>query len=751
MNLKFDELRQHRIPLILGAVVVLFFLLHVVGLAQLGIVQRLEQIAYDMRLNHSLPGGVDKRIVIVDIDEQTLATEGRWPWSRNKLKLLVDRLFDDYGISVLGFDMVFAEADEQSALRTLRHLAKQGGDHQLLSRLDRLSPQLDFDRHFASAIKGRPVVLGYYFDSTTGNKVHVQTGQLPTPLFERSHFPSKMILANKAMGFGANLPILQKAAVTAGHFDNPLVDGDGIFRRVPLLQEYDGGLYESLALAIARTYLKAEVDLEFVQGFGVRRNYPALEWIKVGFNRVPVDEEAAVLVPFRGPQGSFPYVSATHVLRKQLDNPDLLKDAIVLVGTTAPGLQDMRATPVQSVYSGVEIHANIVAGILDESFMQQPAYILGVDFVTVLLLGLFLTILLPLLRPWWVLGVVAATLFVVMLINSIAWYGSNTVIPIASSGLLILTLFVINMSYGFFEQSRGKWALGRLFGQYVPPEMVEEMVEGINRGSETYSLAGEKREMTVLFSDVRGFSRIAEGLDPKQLSELMNEFLTTMTRIIHKHRGTIDKYMGDAIMAFWGAPVAQPDHADLALAAAVEMVTELQKLREKFRLRGWPELRVGIGLNTGEMNVGNMGSEFRMAYTVIGDAVNLGSRLEGLTKRYGANILVGEATRNSVASVVFREVDRVRVKGKDKPVTVFEPVGLAAEVTNEEKQRLTLHRDTIKLYRRQEWDQAELQFLNLQKEAQEDPLYRIYLERIAYFRKNPPGQDWDGVSTYQNK
>lgn len=747
MSLQFDDLRQRRTPVILGAVVVLFFLLHVTDLLSLGIVQRLEQIAYDIRLNRSLPEGVDKRIVIVDIDEQTLASEGRWPWPRSKLKRLVDRLFEDYGASVIGFDMVFAEADEQSALKTLRRLARQDGDGQLLRRLQQLAPRLDFDKQFASAIKNRPVVLGYYFDSVDPKDEVVKSGALPEPLFKASHFPSKLILARKATGYGANLPELQNAAAAAGHFDNPLVDQDGIFRRVPLLQEYDGGLYESLSLAIARTYLKADINLEFVQGFGVRRNYPSLEWIKVGYNRIPVDAQAAVLVPYRGKQGSFPYVSATRVLNKQIVDPELLNGAIVLVGTTAPGLLDLRATPVQAVYPGVEIHANLVAAILDERFMQRPAYILGVDFVIVLLVGVLLTVLLPLLRPWWVLGVTLSALLVVALINIYAWYNTSTVVPIASSGFLILTLFVINMSYGFFEESRGKWALGRLFGQYVPPELVMEM----NKSPETYNLAGEKREMTVMFSDVLGFSSIAEGLDPKQLSELMNEFLTSMTRVIHKHRGTIDKYMGDSIMAFWGAPLAQPDHAELALAAALEMQSELENLREKFSARGWPEMHVGIGINTGEMNVGNMGSEFRIAYTAIGDAVNLASRLEGLTRRYGANILVSEMTRASVPDITFREVDRVRVKGKDKPVTIYQPVGRAEEVPTDVKQKLVLHRDTIKLYRRQEWDQAELQFLNLKKDCKQDMLYQMYLDRIAYFRQNPPGTSWDGVFTYRYK
>jgi len=308
-------------------------------------------------------------------------------------------------------------------------------------------------------------------------------------------------------------------------------------------------------------------------------------------------------------------------------------------------------------------------------------------------------------------------------------------------------MFLLNMSYGYFVESRGKRQLAGLFGHYVPPELVDEMSEH----PESYSLEGESREMTVLFTDVRGFTTISEGLEPKELTQLMNGFLTPMTEIIHNHRGTIDKYMGDAIMCFWGAPLHDPEHARHALEAGMTMIEKLHQLEDEFKARGWPEIKIGVGLNTGLMSVGNMGSEFRMAYTVLGDAVNLGSRLEGLTKGYGVEVIVNETTREQVPEYAYRELDRVRVKGKDKPVTIYEPIGLERHLNSDEADELKLYRRALRLYRGQEWDLAEIQFLNLQNRAPERVLYRLYAERVAHFREVPPGENWDGVFTHETK
>jgi adenylate cyclase len=265
------------------------------------------------------------------------------------------------------------------------------------------------------------------------------------------------------------------------------------------------------------------------------------------------------------------------------------------------------------------------------------------------------------------------------------------------------------------------------------------------------SMEGESREMTILFSDVRGFTTISEGLDPKALSQLMNEFLTPLSRVIYKYHGKVDKYMGDCIMAFWGAPKPEPDHARNAILAGIEMQQTLQKLQPHFKERGWPEIHVGVGINTGKVSVGNMGSEARVAYTVMGDAVNLASRLEGITKQYGVGVMVGENTKNAVPDFIYRELDQVRVKGKDKPVAIYEPIGPKGQVDEAVLEELKLYQQALKLYRKQDWDQAELQMYNLQRMYPECKLYQVYVERAAHFRSNPPAADWDGVFEFKTK
>ena len=257
--------------------------------------------------------------------------------------------------------------------------------------------------------------------------------------------------------------------------------------------------------------------------------------------------------------------------------------------------------------------------------------------------------------------------------------------------------------------------------------------------------------MTVLFSDVRGFTNLSEGMNPQELAALMNEFLTPITKIIHENRGTIDKYMGDAVMAFWGAPINDPKHARHALQAGIDMVERIYALRDEFLGRGWPEIRIGVGINTGNMSVGNMGSEFRMAYTVMGDTVNLGSRLEGLTRVYSVDVIVSETVKEAVPEFVYRELDRVKVKGKNEPVSIYEPLAVKEEVSQDELDELKLYDQALRYYRKMEWDNAELQFLNLQKIHSQRPLYDFYIERMKYFRSNPPPEDWDGVFEFTTK
>ena len=721
--------------------IILLMLMHVVGVLPLGFVDKLEQFSYDARLNLLMPNTVDKRIVIVDIDEKSLKEQGQWPWSRDKLAILVNQLFATYQINTLGFDVVFAEKDESSGLKNLEWLQQNDlkNDKQFTFALERLKPKLDFDGAFANSLKNRKVVLGYYF-LLNGNTQ--QIGQLPAPIFAGESFSSAPNFV-EASGFGANLDVLEKNAATAGHFTfEP--EADGISRRVPVLIKHAGNYYDSLAIAMARVYLQAPLEAK-VEATSASEQYSGLESFKLGKSTIPVDEEVQALIPYRGRQGSFVYVSATDVLNNKV-RLNTLKNKIVLVGTTAAGLLDLRATPVQAAYPGVEIHANLVSGILDNNIKARPAYTLGAEFALILLVGLLLMIKLPALNPLKATLLTLAVLAAVLALIAICWVYANLVLPLAALLLMIGLIYFVNMSYGFFVESRGKRQLAGIFGQYVPPELVAEMAEN----PEKISLVGESREMTVLFSDIRGFTSIAEGLDPKQLTQLMSEFLTPLTQVIHSNRGTIDKYMGDAIMAFWGAPLRDNNHAAHALDAALQMQAALSKINEKFIAKGWPKIEVGVGLNTGNMVVGNMGSRFRMAYTVMGDAVNLGSRVEGLTKFYGAPIIVTEFVKSQTPDMLYRELDLVRVKGKDKAVRIYEPVINEKQATQLILSELNQHREALDCYRKQDWEKAEKHFLSLQNTGNH-PIYAIYIQRIQAYKHTPPAENWGGAYNFETK
>jgi adenylate cyclase len=358
-----------------------------------------------------------------------------------------------------------------------------------------------------------------------------------------------------------------------------------------------------------------------------------------------------------------------------------------------------------------------------------------------------MAIVMPLVNPLRATLITMLVLVAVIATNVLVWTEGKLVLPLASGMLMIALLFALNMSYGFFVESRAKRQITGLFGQYVPSELVDEM----SQNPHAFTMEGDSRDMSVLFTDVRGFTTISEGLDPKQLSRLMNEFLTPLTRVIYRHRGTIDKYMGDCIMAFWGAPMTDPAHARNAVLAGLEMRKVMAGLATEFKARGWPEIQVGVGVNSGRMSVGNMGSEVRVAYTVMGDAVNIASRLEGITRQFGVGMIVGEATRAQAQDLAYRELDRVIVKGKDAPVTIFEPLGLPSEVTKELTDELKLWAQALRLYRSQDWDMAELQLLNLLKAYPSRTLYQTFIDRISAYRKDPPQKGWDGAYRFEAK
>jgi len=732
------------IPLIIA-------LLHATDLAPIVVLQRLDDIIYDARLRATMPKTLDERIVIVDIDEKSLAEVGRFPWGRNKLGHLTDVLFEQQHIALLGFDIVFAEPDDSSGLGRLGELARNEFKDQagFAERVRQLQPELDYDAVFAKALERRPVVLGYYFTNDGDGRT---AGILPAPVMSKEDLKGHAVAAYSWIGYGANIGVLNKAAPVAGHF-NPIADSDGVVRSLPLLVEFKGQYYESLSLAMFRRLVGSpRVEAGFSDEQWLSRNYQGLDRIilregKTGL-AIPVDQHVATLVPFRGPGGakggSFRYVSAADVLAGRLP-ADSLKDKIVLVGTTAPGLLDLRVTPVGEVYPGVESHANLISGWLDAKVTLKPDYALGYDVFVLTLAGLLLAIGLPLLSAPRAVILSVGVLLSVATLNTWLYVSYGLVMPLATASVMTLTAFALNMSYGYFVETRSKRELANLFGTYVPPELVDEMV----KDPDSYSMKATNRELTVMFCDMRGFTKMSEHMEPTQLQELLTGVFSKLTSLIRANRGTIDKYMGDCVMAFWGAPVETPEHAHLAVKSAMEMAWAVREINLDHQAKGLPDIGIGIGLNTGAMCVGDMGSNIRRAYTVIGDAVNLGSRLEGLCKVYGVDIVVSETTRKLAPDFAWQELDRVRVKGKEKAVAIFWPMAPVAQLGEASNAELKTWTSFVKAYRAQNWDQADVLLINLMRMNAKKFLYQLYADRVASMRLLPFDHEWDGATNFE--
>jgi adenylate cyclase len=581
-----------------------------------------------------------KQVVIVDIDEKSLQQLGRWPWPRSVLADLIKAL--NQHARVLTLDILFAERDANPA------------DDALL----------------AQAIAAGPTVLGYYLSS---DRQAQRAGELPPSVMSDSSLRNLGHGITEWDGFGANLPALQSVATGAGFF-NALIDPDGVVRAVPLLARLDGQVYGSMALATLRVALGNAV-------MRVGQQAIVLQGAK-GQVALPLSEGLVSVVPLGMNNGAsrFTYISAADVLAGKVDTA-LIKDKVVLVGSSAPGLTDLRATAVSATLPGVEIHAALIEVALAQAGSQNTMPLLvraesGRQFVAILtlVLGTILSVLLPMIG---LNGILLASLFsgvVILASNAIAFSNLGLIFPLSISLGLVACLALINLALGYLLEGRNKKAVADLFGEYVSPSLVEQMTHDPLR----YRLMrSETKELTILFADIRGFTRISETMEPEALREYINGYLTRMTEIIHQHGGTVDKYIGDAVMAFWGAPVDDALHADHAIAASLAMLQACNQLSAQFVARGWPALNIGIGLNSGLCRVGDMGSNMRRAYTVLGDTVNQAARIEGLTKQFGQPLLVGEGTKNLSRTQAFTDLGLVHVAGRQEPVHIYLPTALA--------------------------------------------------------------------------
>lgn len=730
-----------RIPIIIGLFVLAFFIwvqltsVHTVR----NIFTRLENLAYDLQVRTQLfihKHYTESPVVIVDIDEKSLQKEGRWPWPRAKLGQLVKQL-QDYGVVVIAFDMLFPEKQTNTADIVFEHIHKQSLSNADTNQLFKtIRAFFDDDKKFAESLKELDVALGMTFVPTK-----TAVGFLPPPIITLDNEREKQLGFILAPGYVSDIPILQTAGKNVG-FLNVFPDSDGIVRRVPLFIRYQDGLYPSLALEAVRLFLLSKVSLVTAPyGDSIR-----LEGINLGNHTIPTDYKGQVIIPFVGKSFTLPFLSASDILSKAIPERSL-QGKIVFVGTSAIGLGDLHATPIQGVFPGVEIQASIAYGLLQNSFSYKPAWSLGAEIFISTLLGLIFIFTFPYLGPR-TLGILILIIPpILVILNNWLWEKTGLIISILIPMIIPIMIGIVNIIYGYLFETLRRERLKEMFGQYVPEKHIDEMLTA----GGNYGMLGDDREMTVLFADIRGFTSISEPLTAKQLKELLNEFFTPMTEIIFKYRGTIDKYVGDLIMAFWGAPLRDKKHAQHALSAALDMQTAVKQLHVEFAKHEWPPIEIGIGLNSGEMSVGDMGSKFRRNYTVLGDAVNLASRVEGLTKFYGVKIIVTEHTQQNQKLFIFRQLDRVRVKGKKEGIAIYELVCRKSEVSSALIEELNQHQQALDYYFKQEWKKASELFLKLHEAHPQSILYSLYLQRIAEFERNPPPENWDGIYTHVSK
>jgi adenylate cyclase len=749
-------------------------------------VQRLELATLDMRFQYrpkrfSHP---EPRIVVIDIDQKAQEVLGRWPFSRAYFAKMLDVLLDD-GAKVVAFDITFNKPDQTAApVRALaerlekRRQAGEAIDPKLADEVKQLASEYDADSQFAKSIRRfGPVILGNYFLFTPADLEGVSEASLQAyadqielfayppahplrPQFEEQdklHLMEILSLANLVpRGAEANLDRLTSGlggdTSWTGFFNFP-PDTDGVVRRATLFLPYgrsknpaEWDIYPSLDIMAARALMGADAqDTNLFYG-------PA------GFSRIDfgnklsvrTDAHGQMLINYQGPLGTFCHYYIADVLQKGVP-PEEFKGKLVLVGATATGIGDLRATPYGgNIYPGVEIHANAIDNILNDRFIKRDAKTALIDALLIFIFGIPLGIWMALVQPRW-MWFGAALLIPLVAVDFGAflsgWWLNFTVPAMTLTGNVLLVSL-----YRALVEEKEKRKVRTAFGQYLSPEVIRRLLVNPRL------VEPKKTDITVMFSDIRGFTSISEKLDAQELALFLNQYLSDMTRIVFSYHGTLDKYIGDAVMAFWGAPFEEEGHAARGCNAALDMMKRVRELQKEWEAQGKPRLEIGIGLNTGVASVGNMGSALRYGYTALGDAVNLSSRLEGLNKDYGTHIIVNETTYQAAKGdgFVFRELDLMRVKGKLQPVTIYQLMGRQEDfASNGSAEAVRSHVELFararELYRHRQWNAAQTSFQEILDKWPKDGPSGVYVERCQEYIAAEPPANWDGVFVMTHK
>jgi adenylate cyclase len=642
---------KHGFRAAISLIPLLFALGHATGLVHVEALENLDHSIYDAKLRWLMPKTLDTRIVIVDIDDASLAEVGRWPWGKDKLARLTNEVMQHQKAAVLGFDMVFPESDDNAALTLVKQLSSNASkpDANLLSQLVQLQPGLDGDAQFALSLKDQRVVLGFHFNHDRSGRT---VGQLPKATQQGSLLPTDAGKTDTGKvapwhGFTSNIELLANTAPQAG-FLNVSMGQDTVVRSVPLRAAFKAESYDSLALAIYR-----------INNQHASKAMPSA-----------LASAGALLVSFRGlggaKGGSFQYVSAADLLANRLP-PEQLNGKIVLIGSSAPSLQDLHTTPMGTLYPGVEIQANVLSSLLDDRKLYKPDNAWGIDTAALVLVGLVLAFALPALSGGKALGLSLGVILLTIAANMAVFRAQGMVLPLAALLTMAVFVYVLNTAYGYFVEKRTERDLTQLLGSYVPPQLIERML----KDPDSHVMKATNKDLTVMFCDLRGFTQLGQDIPPTQLQHLLNDVFSRLSHIILQQHGTVDKYMGDCIMAFWGAPETLPNHAELAVKSALAIIQEVKRINVEHQAKHLPIVRLGIGINTGVMCVGDMGSSVRRSYTVVGDAVNVASRLESLTKTYKLDLLAGFSTTLSAPMFDWVLIDTVQLAGKTNLLATY--------------------------------------------------------------------------------
>ncbi len=668
-------------------------------------------------------------IVIIDIDDRSLQLEGHWPWPRTKIAAMIKKLLDQE-VAVITFDILFPEKERNIAQTLLSHAESNRGISQAIKTyLAQQMVHFDSDRKLAEIIGKGDIVLGEFFSSSLPSS----TGQLGKFL---DNAPPNLTILH-ASNYIGNIDVLTQAARHSG-FTTTLPDQDGIIRRSPLLIEHSGKLYPSLSLTTLQTYLMSNhVSLDLHE----REEKKIFLGIALDNGMyIPTDLAGNIMINYRGPAFSFPYLAATDLLSNKFSRK-LLEGKIVIIGSSAIGIGDLHSTPLEAVtYPGTEIHANIIASILDNKMIASPIWMTGVERIMLAVIGITITLLAAFLPALTFILLSLICIIIIAMLHALLLIKSGLIFPHPVIPYMqIFFLAVINSGCGYLFETRNRKKLHNIYGQYVSSTYIDKMLHSQDK----HTLEGNTKSMTVFFTDVQGFTSISEKLDAKDVKRFLNTLFTPLTEIIFSHKGTIDKYVGDLIMAFWNDPIEDPDHATHCVEAALKMQTKVAELAPVFAMQDLHGIAIRTGINTGPMHVGDMGSQYRKAYTVLGDAVNLASRLEGVNKLYGTKILVSAATKDACQNIVFRFIDRIYVKGKDRATEIYEPLSLASEIAPVLQRELDQYQAALDLYEHRNWQSAKEKLSTLVTAYPQTELYKIYLARATKYCLEPPPLDYD--------